>query len=227
VTSDVLILIPAYDAQSAIGRIVRECIALGFQVVVVDDGSRDATGAAASAAGAQVLAHQVNRGKGAALRSGFRHAIDLGYRAVITLDADGQHLPSCIPRLVEAWRTTGAELVIGSRRHLFAGMVRRRRMANVFSAATISFAAGTRVTDPQSGFRLYTANLLKEIPTVGERFDAESEIIVRAARLGMRIEEVPIELGFVDGLATSHYRAVTDTLRIAWRVTLTRFGRKR
>jgi glycosyltransferase involved in cell wall biosynthesis len=216
-----LILIPALNAEPRIGEIVRQCQSSGLPVVVVDDGSNDATGERAGEAGARVLRHPVNRGKGAALRTGFEFALAGGHEGVITLDADGQHLPSDIPRFVAAWKESGADLVIGSRRHLFAGMRRRRRAANVFSAWTISVAAGVNVDDPQSGFRLYSAHLLREVPTVGDRFDAESEVIVRAGRRGMKIVSIPIELGFVDGLMTSHYRAVADTLRIAWRVVRT------
>ena len=218
----VLVVIPALNANPTIGRIVTESLAAAREVLVVDDGSSDGTGAAAKAAGAMVIRHEINRGKGAALSTAFAWALERGYGAVVTLDADGQHVPAEIPRFIDCRRETGADLIIGSRRHLFAGMVRRRRMANLFSAKAISFAAGQRIDDPQSGFRLYSAELLRRIRLEGTRFDAESEVIVRAGRAGLRIESIPIGLAFVDGLQTSHYRALVDTLRITWRVLLTR-----
>ena len=218
----VLVVIPALNANPTIGRIVTESLQAAGEVLVVDDGSSDGTGEAAKAAGAIVIRHEINRGKGAALSTAFAWALERGYGAVVTLDADGQHVPAEIPRFIDCRRETGADLIIGSRRHLFAGMVRRRRMANLFSAKAISFAAGQRIDDPQSGFRLYSAELLRRIRLEGTRFDAESEVIVRAGRAGLRIESIPIGLAFVDGLQTSHYRALVDTLRITWRVLLTR-----
>jgi glycosyltransferase involved in cell wall biosynthesis len=221
----VLVVIPALNANPTIARIVTEARSVYEDVLVVDDGSSDGTGAAAATAGAQVVRHEVNQGKGAALSTAFAWALERGYEAVVTLDADGQHVPSEIPRFIDRWRATGADLVIGSRRHLFGGMVRRRRMANIFSANAISFAAGRKIDDPQSGFRLYSANLLRNVQLKGTRFDAESEVIVRAGRQGMKIESIPIGLAFVDGLQTSHYRALVDTFRITWRVLRTRIER--
>lgn len=218
-----LVCIPALNASTTIGGLVERSRGEGLDVLVVDDGSDDATATNAERAGARVLRHPRNLGKGAALRSAFAFALEHSYPAVITLDADGQHVPSDIPKFLRTWRESSADLIIGSRRHLFGGMVRRRRLANLFSARTISFAAGVPVGDPQSGFRLYGGRVLREVKFQGNRFDAESEIIVLAGRLGLTLLEIPIELGFVDGLSTSHYRPLMDTLRIAARVVRTRF----
>jgi glycosyltransferase involved in cell wall biosynthesis len=172
-----------------------------------------------------VLEHPHNLGKGAALRTGFRYALDKSFDAVITVDADGQHLPSEIPKFLRAWRETRADLIIGDRSHLFGGMLPRRRNANMFSAWAISKCAGRRVTDSQSGFRLYAASLLRDVAIEANGFAAESEVIVRAGRLGRRILSIPIELGFVNGISTSHYRPLLDTVRIAVTVARTRlFG---
>jgi glycosyltransferase involved in cell wall biosynthesis len=217
-----LVVIPALDAAPSIEEVVRESFAQASDVVVVDDGSSDATGDRARSAGARVVRHEVNRGKGAALKTGFRLALDEGYDAVVTLDADGQHLPREIPKFLEAWRETGADLIIGSRAHLFHGMLPRRRNANRFSAWSISRAAGLRVDDSQSGFRLYTARLLRELEIRADGFDAESEVIVRAGRTGLPVLSIPIDLGFVNGITTSHYRPVADTVRIALTVAKTR-----
>ncbi|MBI2212851.1 MAG: glycosyltransferase family 2 protein [Acidobacteria bacterium] len=220
-----MVVIPALDAGFTVGDVVRASLAQLPAVVVVNDGSTDATPEAAAAAGAVVLHHPHNLGKGAALRTGFRHALENGFDAVITVDADGQHLPSEIPKFVRAWRETGADLIIGDRSHLFGGMLPRRRNANMFSAWAISKCAGRRVTDSQSGFRLYSASLIREVSMDANGFAAESEIIVRAGRLGKRILSIPIELGFVNGISTSHYRPLLDTLRIAGVVARTRiFG---
>lgn len=219
-----MIAIPAKNAQNTVGKVASDCRKILPDVVVVDDGSTDRTGDAARAAGATVLRHEVNRRKGAALKTAFGHALQHGYTAVITLDADGQHLPSEIPKLMEARERTGADLIIGSRAHLFEGMLGRRRRANRFSAWAVGVAAGAKVDDAQSGFRIYSERLLRTVQGKSDGFDFENEIIVRAGRAGLKILMVPVDLGFVDGIPTSHYKPVKDTLRIFWTVTRTAFG---
>jgi glycosyltransferase involved in cell wall biosynthesis len=215
-------LIPAYDAVSTLAPVIEEARS-SLPVVVVDDGSVDGTGELAARLGATVLRHPQNRGKGAALKTGFAWAIENGLEGVVTLDADGQHLASEIPRFLEARRETGADLIIGSRRHLFGGMLPRRRLANTFSAWGITWASGVQVDDSQSGFRFYSTRLMREVALRSTGFDLESEVIVAAARRGLKIMTIPIDLGFVDGLSTSHYRPLADSIRIAWTVFKTRF----
>lgn len=214
----VLALIPALNAERTLPKIVEETRRQVEPVIVIDDGSSDRTGDVARAAGATVLRHEVNRGKGAALKTGFAWALENGYDGVITLDADGQHLPSEIPKFLAA----RGDLIIGGRDHLFQHMLPRRRNANRFSAWCISKCAGVRVPDSQSGFRFYSAELLRALQLRADGFDMESEVIVRAGRRGFRILTIPIDLGFVDGISTSHYKPLKDTLRIAWTVTRTR-----
>jgi len=218
-----LAVIPVLNAEATIGDVVRKTRRQIEDVVVIDDGCSDRTADVARAEGATVLRHDVNRGKGASLKSGFAYAREHGYDAVITLDADGQHLPSEIPKILEAWKESGADLVIGGRAHLFDHMLPRRRMANRFSAWAIAKAAGTRVSDSQSGFRLYTARLIREVELRSDGFDMESEVIIRAGVRKMRIVVTPVDLGFIDGLSTSHYRPLGDTLRIAWTAFRARF----
>jgi glycosyltransferase involved in cell wall biosynthesis len=218
VSARLAVLIPALNAEASVAAVVRDSLKVIERVVVIDDGSTDATGEVARNAGATVLQHEVNRGKGAALKTGFRWAVDNGFDGVITLDADGQHLASEIPKFVRAYEERGAELIIGGRAHLFDQMLPRRRLANRFSARSITMVSKVLITDSQSGFRFYSSSLLKTIELRTDGFDLESEVIVRAGRRGLRIETIPIALGFVDGLTTSHYRPLADTLRIAWTV---------
>lgn len=217
-----LVVIPAYNAGKSVGSVVTQCVSVMNDVLVVDDGSVDDTGAAAKAAGAQVVRHPQNRGKGAALKTGFAWALEHGFDDVITLDADGQHLPGEIPKFLEARQQTRGDLIIGGRAHLFHEMLPRRRMANRFSAWSISKAAGLKVSDSQSGYRLYSANLLRSVRLRTDGFDLESEVIVHAGRGGFKLITIPINLGFVDGVSTSHYKPLMDTLRIAWTVTRAR-----
>lgn len=221
----VFALVPAYNAASSVGAVVEATLAILPDVVVVDDGSEDATAEAARIAGASVLRLPSNRGKGAALRVGFGHALEAGGTAVVTLDADGQHDPSEIPRLLDCWRRTGAPLVIGSRLQLEDEMLPIRRFGNHFARRAISFFAGTPVPDAQSGFRLYDAELLRTLDLRGERYELESEVIVKAGRAGLTIASVPIRLARVDGSATSHYRPWRDTARIC--IDVVRSGMRR
>jgi len=206
--------IPAFQAAASVADVVRRTRAVIEEVLVVDDGSTDGTGDAARGAGADVVAHPANRGKGAALVTAFRTLFGRGCDAVVTVDADGQHLPEEIPRLLEAAQG-GADLVLGTRDHLFAEMVAARRVANRLSSWAISWAAGQRLSDVQTGFRLYTRRVVEATGFPETRFDAESAVVVRASRRGFRIVTVPVRLGFADGRTTSHYRPLVDSLRIA------------
>lgn len=217
-TERIVAIIPAYNAQRTLPAVVATARESIEPIVVIDDGSVDSTGDVAQAVGAIVLRHDVNRGKGAALKTGFAWALENGFDSVITLDADGQHLPSEIPKFIREREIGGADLIIGGRSHLFMHMLARRRTANRFSAWCISKCAGTRVTDSQSGFRLYSATLLRRIHLHTDGFDMESEVIVLAGKRRFRIVTIPIDLGFVNGITTSHYKPLRDTLRIAWTV---------
>ncbi len=221
-TERALVLIPSFNAAKTVGNVVRDAKQYVPDVVVINDGSRDDTATVARAASAEVVDHPQNRGKGGALKTGFAYAIQNGYDVVITLDADGQHLPREIPKFLRAREETKADLIIGGRSHLFDQMLPRRRLANRFSAWTIAKASKTGITDSQSGFRLYSANMLRHVRLRTEGFDLESEVIVRAGVGGFKVITIPIDLGFVDGISTSHYKPLKDTLRIAWTVTRAR-----
>ena len=215
------VLVPAFDAEPWVAEVVRGCLLETPEVLVVDDGSRDTTARRAAEAGADVVSLARNRGKGAALREGFRLLLERGVDRVVTVDADGQHLPSEIPRLIDA--AGQADLVLGTREHLFAEMGRLRRISNRLSSRAISLAAGEPIADVQTGFRLYGRRLLERDLLRESRFEAESAVVVRACRSGFRVASVPVRLGFADGRATSHYRPLLDSLRIAHAVTRARF----
>ena len=222
-SAKLLVVIPALNAERSVGAVVRESKLVNADVLVIDDGSSDRTGEMARDAGARVIRHDVNKGKGAALKTGFAYALENGFEVVVTLDADGQHLPHEISKFMTAYEETGGDLIIGGRAHLFPQMLPRRRFANRFSARSIAFASKTGVTDSQSGFRLYSAHLLRNVRLRTNGFDLESEVIVYAGCRRFKVVTIPIELGFVDGLSTSHYKPLADTLRIAWTVMRARY----
>jgi glycosyltransferase involved in cell wall biosynthesis len=213
--------IPAFRAAPWVAAVVRDTLQVLDHALVVDDGSDDDTAGEARRAGAEVVSLPVNRGKAEALRTAFATLFGRGCDAVVTLDADGQHLAAEVPKLLRA-HLTGADLVLGTRAHLYGGMSGVRRWSNRLSSATISFFAGASFPDVQTGFRLYTRELIGATGFAGDRFAAESSVVVRAARLGFRVISVPIELGFTDGRSTSHYRPLVDSLRIARAVVAAR-----
>jgi glycosyltransferase involved in cell wall biosynthesis len=186
----IVAVIPAYEEAPRVGAVVTGAKA-HIPVIVVDDGSTDDTAFIAEAAGATVLRQRPNQGKGAALRAGFRWAIDQGFGAVLTLDADGQHDPAEIPALLAARTQTGADLVIGRRD--FSRMPPIRQIANRLGGLALSRAVGQSIPDNQSGYRLVSRRLMEAMLASGESgFEFEVEMIATAIRAGWAIEWVPI-----------------------------------
>jgi glycosyltransferase involved in cell wall biosynthesis len=186
----ILALIPGYQEGPRIESVVRGARAF-LPVLVVDDGSSDDTAAQAEAAGATVLIQSPNAGKGAALRRGFRHALDQGCEAVVTLDADGQHDPAEIPLFLAAWEASRPELIIGRRD--FGEMPPVRRLSNSIGGLVFSAAVGRTVPDNQSGYRLIGRRLMTALLESEEQgFEFEVEMIARCIALGLPIDWVPI-----------------------------------
>jgi glycosyltransferase involved in cell wall biosynthesis len=208
-------LIPAYRASAHVGGVLTRLRALdpAPHLLVVDDGSRDATAEVARAAGADVVSFPENRGKGHALIAGFRALRD--FDAVVTLDADGQHPPECVPQFVRA-AEAGADLVLGCRARS-PNMPFSRRFANAFSSGWTSWLAGRSVSDSQSGYRLHRRELLLRTPMTAGRYELETEMLVRAARLGFRFAEV--EIPTVYGEEESQFRPFRDVPRIVGTLT--------
>ena len=236
-------VIPALNAGSTVGPVVAGSLRHVARVIVVDDGSTDDTAERARRAGAEVIRHPVNRGKGAALATAFEALLSEASSAAapgspggaaarpafvagITLDADGQHDPDDIPVFLDLYRRERPSLIVGSRDRDFARMWAPRRAMNRFSSASLRFFAGVDLPDSQSGFRLYDAGFLARLRLEGRRYEAEMEALMRAAEWRLPIASVPIRLRVVDGRATSHYRPLRDTFRIVGSV-LRQWSRRR
>ena len=186
----ILALIPGYQEGPRIAAVVEGARA-HLPVVVVDDGSTDDTAAQAETAGAIVLRQSPNAGKGAAIRMGFRYALEHDAVAVVTLDADGQHDPTEIPAFLAAFESGRPELIIGRRD--FGSMPPVRRLSNTLGGWVFSAAVGRRVADNQSGYRLIGRRLMAALLDSDESgFEFEVEMIARCIALGLPIADVPI-----------------------------------
>ena len=208
----VLAVIPAHDEAPRIAAVVRAAAA-HLPVLVVDDGSSDDTAGVARAAGAEVAELRPNGGKGAALRAGFRRAIEAGFDGVVTLDGDGQHDPAEIPAFLAAFvpgdagragaSTDRPDLVVGRRD--FSRMPPARRLANTIGGRTFSWAVGTHVPDNQSGYRLVGQRLMQASLGSAERgFEFEVEMLATCIARGWPVAWVPIRTIYTGG--PSHIR---------------------
>jgi glycosyltransferase involved in cell wall biosynthesis len=221
--SPVLALIPAYNEAAGVAAVVRGALA-HLPVLVVDDGSQDATASIAEQAGAMVLRQVPNQGKGAALRAGMRWALERNHQAVVTLDADGQHDPAEIPQFLEAWRATEADLIVGARD--FHQMPPVRRLSNTFGRWSFSWALGQPVADNQSGYRLLSRRMMEATLASSEQgFEFEVEMIVTCVQLDYRLAWVPIHTIYAG--ESSHIRPVRHVLNFLSLVLRTRRAMRR
>jgi len=210
-TGNGMILIPAYKEETRIRATVLEAQQHIPLVVVVDDGSPDNTAEMAREAGAVVLVHPVNLGKGAALRTGFRYAREQGSAFVLTMDGDGQHAAADIPLFLEAFAKGDVQVVVGNRMGNPKTMPRIRYMTNRFMSALLSWKMGQHVPDSQNGFRLYRTDVIPDMPESDSRFAAESEILLELSRRGIKIGSVPVKIIYGD--EQSKIRPWRDTIR--------------
>jgi glycosyltransferase involved in cell wall biosynthesis len=195
----VLVGIPAYNEARCIGSVVLQARDHGDLVIVVDDGSADDTAAIAERAGAHVIRHPVNRGKGEGLNTLFQAARALNAQALVVLDADGQHRPCEIEGVLAPIRHGDADMVVGSRM-LFgnAGVPKARFQGQRVVTWLTNVASGTPITDSQSGFRAFSRTAIQALIFSGGGFSVESEMQFLATRHGLRVQEVPISTVYVD-----------------------------
>lgn len=205
------VLIPAFNEARTIGAIVKELKDKGLPVYVVDDGSSDDTAIAAGSAGAKVLKHDKNMGKGASLRDGFNSVLKEGFGSVLVMDGDGQHEVASIPDFFKVMKETGADIVIGNRMLNTASMPPLRRKVNAFMSFILSRACGQNIPDTQCGFRLIKRKVLEDVRLSSSNFEIESELIVMASRKGFKIASAAIRTVYGD--ETSKVNPVTDTIR--------------
>jgi glycosyltransferase involved in cell wall biosynthesis len=218
----VVAVIPAYQCAVTIGEVVEGTLAHVARVVVVDDGSTDGTGAAAEAAGAEVVTNPMNRGKGNALRRGFDHLVHRmaeapaggpAIQAVALLDGDGQHDPDDLPVLLAAWDEGCYGLVVGGRLKARADIPPHRYWTNTIGTKLLSWVTGVVLEDSQSGYRVLSMDLLRRMNLRSDGYAIESEMLIKAARRRAKIGQVVIRTIYHDRVP-SFYRPVRDTVYI-------------
>jgi glycosyltransferase involved in cell wall biosynthesis len=204
-------VIPAYFEEKHVADVARRTLQQLDHVLVIDDGSSDATASVARNAGAEVIVHSQNRGKGESIKTGLRHWLDRNLIYVVILDADGQHLPEEIMRFLEAASSTRAELLIGTRMSDVREMPLVRRLVNRYMSNKISRLCSQNIPDTQCGFRMVHRSLIPDLLGGAERFDYETEMLILSSRKGCRIESVPITTVYSDEVSSIH--PVRDTIR--------------
>lgn len=221
-------VIPAFREETRIGATIRGVLPYVDAVIVVDDGSGDGTAERAREAGARVLSHRLNRGQGAALRTGTEAALRIGADVLVHVDADGQHDPTSIPALLEPLVAGATDVVFGSRfmGEDALGMPMNRRALLIAARTFNALAVGVprRVTDPQSGFRALTADAARRIAFRQDRFAHCSEILRLVTHSDLRWREVPVRILY-SAESLQKGQKPWDAARIAWQLLLGMFAR--
>lgn len=209
----VICILPAFNEESTISKIAQEAGKYTDEVIVVDDGSIDRTAEMAIKSGAITVRHRKNRGKGAALRTGFKEALNRGADVLVTLDTDGEHDPKDIQSMVEPVKSGRADLVVGSR---LLGQEGRspllRKISRRMTTLALKTLFGVHLSDTQSGFRCLSRKAVETIDFKSDLFVAESEMLIDAARKGLRIDELPITYVHVGG----EFPALRETSLFIW-----------
>lgn len=187
------VIIPTYNEAMTIGELLRRIGKQGLKVAVIDDGSTDDTARIARENGAAVISNPRNEGKGAALIKGFNYALRNDFSAVITMDGDGQHLPEDIFYFMRLAQYSQSGVFIGNRMSDIRNMPWLRFLTNKLMSWFISAVAKQRIPDTQCGFRLIKKEVLEKIGLSTTRYETESELLIRASRLGFQIESVPVK----------------------------------
>ncbi len=207
------VVIPAYNAAGSLRPLIERTLPYvpPHRIVVIDDGSVDETSVVATSFGVLLRTHEKNRGKGAALQTGFSAVTESDSDAAITMDADLQHQPEEIPKFISAFADTGCDIIIGNRLHDTTGMPLHRRFSNTVTTALVGLRTGADVADSQCGFRLLSRRVITNIRLEATGFEAETELLIKAARSGCTFGSVPIRTIYAG--EKSHMTHVATTIK--------------
>ena len=210
-------IVPAYNAEPTLGKVVQGIRRTlpGAWIIGVNDGSTDASGQLLKKVADETIDFEKNRGKGAALRAGFAAALKKGAAAVLTIDSDGQHDPAFAPAIVAA--LDRADIAIGTRDLSGQAVPKHRRIANMISSAATRAVSGGKVRDSQSGYRAFKAEVLRKVDAVGDRYEYETDFIIRAARAGFTTINIPISTIYGSPSYFREFRDAWLVIKVLWR----------
>ncbi|HEV7387167.1 MAG TPA: glycosyltransferase family 2 protein [Gemmatimonadaceae bacterium] len=212
-----VVIVPAYNAEPTLANVVkgvRRTLPKAL-IIGVDDGSTDGSGQLMKTVADETIEFAQNRGKGAALRAGFAAALKKGAAAVLTIDSDGQHDPAFATAIVGA--LDRADIVIGTRDLSGKAVPKHRRIANMISSAATRAVSGGKVRDSQSGYRAMKAEVLRKVDAVGDRYEFETDFIIRAARAGFTTVNVPISTIYGSPSYFREFRDAWLVIKVLWR----------
>ena len=212
-----VVIVPAYNAEPTLAKVVQGVRRTlpGAWIIGVNDGSTDASGQLLKKVADDTIDFQKNRGKGAALRAGFAAALEKGAKAVLTIDSDGQHDPAFAPAIVAA--LDRADIAIGTRDLSGQAVPKHRRIANMISSAATRAVSGGKVRDSQSGYRAFKAEVLRKVDAIGDRYEYETDLIIRAARAGFTTVNVPISTIYGSPSYFREFRDAWLVIKVLWR----------
>ena len=212
-----VVIVPVYNAEPTLANVVKGVRRSlpGALVIGVDDGSTDGSRKLLRTVADETIEFDKNQGKGAALRAAFQKALEKGAAAVLTIDSDGQHDPSFAPSIVGA--LDRADIVIGTRDLSGAHVPKHRRIANMISSAATRAVSGGKVRDSQSGYRAMKAEVLRKVHAIGDRYEFETDFIIRAARAGFTTVNVPISTIYGSPSYFREFRDAWLVIKVLWR----------
>ena len=218
----ICVVVPTYNNERTITDVLRRIQAYTNQIIVVNDGSTQETMKAIVTAFDEeddarlIVSYSPNKGKGYALKLGFRRALELGYRYAITIDSDGQHFPEDIPVFMECFQAHRGSLIVGARNLTADNMPAQNTFANKFSNFWFHLQTGIRLEDTQSGYRLYPLDRINLRWPITPRYEAELELLVFSAWRGTPVVSVPVRVYYPpEGERVSHFRPFHDFFRIS------------
>jgi len=210
--NNTIVVIPSYNEAMTIGSIVRDVTAMGFSVLVIDDGSLDNTRGEALDNGAMVIRNRENLGKGGSIRKGICHVLEkMNYQWMLLMDGDGQHHPEDIPFFLEATRKDKADIVIGNRMMQTKAMPLIRYWTNRVTSWVTSNICRQSIPDSQCGYRLIRVGMIQGLKLASDNYDIESEMLIESARAGLKIKSIPVQT--IYGNESSEIHPVHDTIR--------------